>query len=115
MSGSGTTTTTTKTPMPFLGDRGAPEKFTGNSSYVKRFLRHYNRLCTDHGVTADQDKCEMVLDYCSHKVNRVIENLKSYKDKNWSDLEHDLLSYYDADKLATYYTVPDLIEFCNEW
>jgi hypothetical protein len=45
----------------------------------------------------------------------LIEALKSYTDKNWADLESDLLRYYDADRKETRYIIRDLTQLTQEW
>src|SRR5215469_16107771 len=94
---SGSTATPPKDLMPLLGQKGAPSKFTGRSSKVRRFLKHFNSLCNAYSVTTDADKCNKIVDYCSDSVNRVIESLDNFKADNWSELEKDLLNYFDAD------------------
>jgi hypothetical protein len=83
--------------MPSPRAKEAPTKFTGKYEDVKHFLKRYNNLCATYNVEEDTEKCERILDYCSHKVIQLIEALKSYTEKNWANLEADLLRYYDAD------------------
>jgi hypothetical protein len=54
-------------------------------------------MCKAYNVPEDPDKCEHILDYCSSKVVKLIEVLPSYKDKDWTRLEKDILCYYDAE------------------
>ena len=72
-------------------------------------------LCQAYNVNTDAEKCEWVLDYCSHKVNNLIEALESYTDKSWAKLEKDLLHFYDADKKQTCYIIRDLTQFTQIW
>jgi hypothetical protein len=58
-----------------------------------------------YNVPKDQDKCEHILDYCSSKVVKLIEALPSYKDKEWTRLERDILCYYDVELRETRYKV----------
>src|SRR3989442_11428206 len=91
-------TSSSHTPdmMPLLGHKSAPEKFTGRYDYVKRFLRHYNQLCSAYNVTDSKDKCERLLDYCSTKVVKFIESLDNFRNNKWNELQEDLLKSYDA-------------------
>jgi hypothetical protein len=77
--------------MPFPGQKGAPSKFKGDYEQVRRFLKHFNQLCKTHGITDAKDKCNAIVDYCSSKVNRLIEALASYRANDWDKLEKDLL------------------------
>ena len=101
--------------MPSPRAKEAPAKFTGKYEDVKKFLKRYNNLCQAYNVNTDAEKCERVLDYCSHKVNNLIEALKSYTDKSWSELEKDLLHFYDADRKETRYIIRDLTQFTQIW
>jgi len=101
--------------MPLLGQKSAPTKFTGNPDKVKRFLKHYKQLCNAYNLTDDKEKCERLTDYCSSKVNKLIEALDSYENGNWSQLEKDLLRYYDADLKETRYIVRDLYALTRQW
>src|SRR5271170_2265882 len=109
--------TSTRTPdmMPLLGQKGAPTKFRGHYEEVKQFIRHFNQLCKAYGVSDDKDKCERVVDYCSSKVVKLIEALPSYQTNDWTNLETDLLTYYDADLKDTRYIVRDLLALTRHW
>ena len=109
--------TNIRTPamMPLPQAKEAPPKFTGKYEDVKHFLKRYNNLCLAYNVNTEAEKCERVLDYCSHKVIHLIEALKSYTDKNWAALESDLLHYYDADRKETRFLLRDLTVFTHEW
>ena len=95
-------TQSTKTPagMPAWGEKGSPPKFRGSYEDVKRFLQRYNEVTSIYNLSLAQ-KCDKVTDYCSHKVKRLIESLKSYTNKDWDQLEKDFLKYYDADRQET--------------
>jgi len=108
-------TTPNPDTMPLLGQKGAPVKFTGHHDHVKKFIRHYKQICQAYGITDDAGKCSRIVDYCSSKVNKLIEALTSYQSNNWSQLEKDLLQYYDADFEGTRYTVKDLIALTKVW
>jgi hypothetical protein len=74
----------TRTPdmMPYLGHKSAPRKFKGKYEKVKKFIKLYNRFANSYNCT-DGDKCELIVDYCSKRVVKLIEGLKSYQDKDW--------------------------------
>ena len=101
--------------MPLMGQKGAPAKFKGHYEEVKRFIKHFNRLCKAYGVTDDKEKCSRVVDYCSTRVVKLIEALTSYQTGNWGELEKDLLSYYDAALKDTRYVVRDLMALTRTW
>jgi hypothetical protein len=101
--------------MPLLGQKGAPTKFTGHYEEVKRFLRHFNHLCTAYSINDGQEKCNRILDYCSTKVNKLIEALPSYQRDDWDELEKDLLKYFDADLKDTRYTLRNLKSLARKW
>src|ERR1700676_5113068 len=84
--------------MPIPGTKLAPEKFKGEYNYVSCFIQHYERLCDQHRVTVDKEKCETITQYCSKKVGEFIEALESYVSSNWDQLKKDLLKFYDNDR-----------------
>ena len=109
-------TQSTKTPagMPAWGEKGSPPKFRGSYEDVKRFLQRYNEVTSIYNLSLAQ-KCDKVTDYCSHKVKRLIESLKSYTNKDWDQLEKDFLKYYDADRQETRYIIRDLTQLTKKW
>ena len=106
----------TKTPamMPACGEKGAPKKFKGSYEEVKRFLQRYKDVSSTYNAS-DQQKCERIIDYCSRKVRRLVESLKSYIDKDWATLEKDFLNYYDANRHDTRFILHDLKELTSNW
>jgi hypothetical protein len=109
-------TTSNKTPagMPAWGEKGSPPKFRGSYEDVKRFLQRYNEVTSIYNLSPAQ-KCDKVTDYCSRKVKRLIESLKSYTNKDWDQLEKDFLKYYDADRQETRYIIRDLTQLTKKW
>ena len=101
--------------MPSPRAKEAPPKFTGKYEDVKHFIKRYKSLCAIYNVDEDAERCERILDYCSHKVIRLIEALKSYTEKDWAGLESDLLRYYDADRKETRYIIRDLTQLTQDW
>ena len=106
----------TRTPemMPPCGHKEAPPKFTGSHEEIKRFLKRFNQLCTVYQVDG-AGKCDRVVDYCSRKVGQLVEALESYRDKDWSKLEKDMLSYFDAELRETRFIVRDLLMLTRKW
>jgi hypothetical protein len=49
------------------------------------------------------------------EVNNLIEALKSFTEKNWANLEEDLLHFYDADHKETWYIICDLTQLTQTW
>ena len=101
--------------MPSPHSKEAPSRFTGRYDEVRTFLERYNALCETYRVTDETQKCKRVRDYCSHKVILLIEGLQSYANKDWFQLEQDLLRYYDADLRETRYIIRDLALLTQKW
>ncbi|KAF8837045.1 hypothetical protein BDN67DRAFT_883117, partial [Paxillus ammoniavirescens] len=76
--------------LPQPGSRTAPEKFKGDYTKVRTFVKQYERLLALCNVTNDRDKCENITQYCESKTNRLIEVLKSYQEGNWPALKNIL-------------------------
>jgi Cobalamin biosynthesis protein CobT (nicotinate-mononucleotide:5, 6-dimethylbenzimidazole phosphoribosyltransferase) len=100
--------------MPSSRAKEAPRTFTGKYEDVRRFIDRYNNLCSAYNVP-EPDKCKRILDYCARKVIHLIEGLQSYADRNWSQLEADLLRYYDADLRETRYVARNLRSLAKKW
>ena len=100
--------------MPIPGTKLAPEKFKGEYNYVSRFIQHYERLCDQHRVTVDKEKCETITQYCSKKVGEFIEALESYVSSNWDQLKKDLLKFYDNDRSSKRYRQKDILAYTED-
>jgi hypothetical protein len=100
--------------MPPEGTKSAPTKFKGDPDEVKPFLRRFNQLCSAYNVTED-DRCERILEYVCHTVKRFIEGLTSYRAINWTQLQKDILEFYDADLSETRYKVHNLRDLVKQW
>ncbi|KAG1735828.1 hypothetical protein EDB19DRAFT_1638252 [Suillus lakei] len=100
--------------LPSRRNKNAPEKFKGKYNEVKRFLRHYERLCHQHQITVPQELCENVTLYCSSHITRLIEILPSYRNHDWIQLKADFLSFFDADQDAKRYKVRSLVTFVSK-
>jgi hypothetical protein len=72
-------------------------------------------MCKAYNVPKDQDKCEQILGCCSEEVVKLIEALPSYKDKDWTRLEKDILCYYDAELRETRYKVHNICSLTQKW
>ncbi|KAK0445051.1 uncharacterized protein EV420DRAFT_1648571 [Desarmillaria tabescens] len=107
---------TVRTPdmMPLLGARSAPAKFTGKYDTVKRFIRQYKQMCAVYNVP-DNEKCQRIIDYCSTRVTRFVEALDSFVKEDWTQLEKDILTYYDAELNESRYLVSDLDTLTDRW
>jgi mannosyltransferase OCH1-like enzyme len=97
--------------MPIPGSKAAPKKFKGDFTEVKKFIKHYKKLCDYNQVTSDKDRCETVSQYTSHHVTEFIEGLDSYENLDWNALKADILKYYDADLDTKYYKRQDLVSY----
>ncbi|ETW82650.1 hypothetical protein HETIRDRAFT_57864, partial [Heterobasidion irregulare TC 32-1] len=100
--------------LPLVGNKKALKKFTGDYREVSRFIRHFERLCQQHDITSDQDKCETIRLYCSTSVVEFIEGLKSFIDGQWDALKKDLEKYYDAALYTQRFKKKDLTEFVKK-
>ncbi|KAG2045889.1 hypothetical protein BDR06DRAFT_865241, partial [Suillus hirtellus] len=100
--------------LPLPGGKHAPAKFKGKYNQVKKFIRHYERLCDQLLITTNQEMCENVTLYCSSRITRLIEILPSYRRNNWADLKADFISLFDADRDAKRYKVRSLVTFVNK-
>ncbi|KAH7918693.1 hypothetical protein BV22DRAFT_1051569 [Leucogyrophana mollusca] len=97
--------------LPHPGTKQLPKMFKGEYSQVKKFLKHYEKLCDQHRVTLQTEKCENLTQYCSTKVADFIEVLPSYTAKDWHQLKANILEFYDADLDSKHYTAKDLVSF----
>ena len=94
----GSTSTPTILDMPLPGTEKAPRKFKGEYSYVKDFLKHYERLLNQCKITDNTEKCTGILQYCSKLVRETIEGLVDYQRPNWDQLKATLLRLYDSER-----------------
>ncbi|KAG1804190.1 uncharacterized protein BJ212DRAFT_1304399 [Suillus subaureus] len=97
--------------MPIPGSKAAPKKFKGDFTEVKKFIKHYKKLCDYNQVTSNKDRCETVTQYTSHHVTEFIEGLDSYENSDWDALKADILKYYDADLDTKHYKRKDLLSY----
>lgn len=100
--------------MPNPGSKLAPEKFRGDFHKVADFLAHFERLCAQHNVTDDEEKCKAVLRYCSRKERQTIKNMESFIAGNWAQLHSAILNLYDADLDTKRYRVKDIKRFVSK-
>jgi hypothetical protein len=110
----GSTGARTPDMMPLPPHKSAPFKFRGNHDKVKNFLKQYIRLANAYNCS-DADKCEQIIYFCSRKVVKLIEALKSYQDKKWPELENDLTNYYDGARKETRYLRAHLENLVHRW
>jgi hypothetical protein len=100
--------------MPARHTREAPKTFRGKYSEVDIFLRTYDKLLKKYNVTDSQEKCELILEYCSTEVTEFIKSLKHFKDHNWTNLRDAIWKYYDAEKVSQRYHPSDLTTFARK-
>ena len=100
--------------MPLRTSKLAPATFRGKYSDVTRFIKQYNRLLEQHKIVSDADKCEGILEYCSHKVGDFIEACRHFHTPNWRLLQAEILKYYDAEREDSKYRPNDLIAFIKQ-
>lgn len=99
--------------LPVPGSKSAPKKFKGKFSEVKPFIKHYEKLCIQKGVTDDEERIQNISQYCSRSVREFMEGLTSYNGNNWGTFVQDLLEYYDAERDIKRYKRGDLEAFCK--
>ncbi|KAI0038542.1 hypothetical protein FA95DRAFT_1505439, partial [Auriscalpium vulgare] len=95
--------------LPLPGTKHAPPKFRGDYSEVARFIWLYERLCVEHNVVLDEERCRGIIQYCSRSVREFIEALRNYTTPNWLLLRRDLENYYDAARYDERYQKKDLV------
>ena len=99
--------------LPIIGTRNAPRKFKGQYTYVKPFLRHYEKLCAKHSLTTQKEMCINITQYCSRPVKECIKGLPGYEEENWNKLKREIEKYFDAEREDKHYSEKDLIKYCN--
>ena len=95
------------------GTKNALEKFRGHYSQIKRFVKHYEKLCQQNNVTQDKELCENIFQYCSKKVAE-FEALPSYNASDWKDLKQHLYRYFDADLYQQKHKLKDLVAYIKK-
>ena len=93
--------------MPIEGGKLAPPTFRGDSADVELFIRRFERLAVSHHLT-DQERCDMVTDYCGRIVRETIEGFKAYQDGDWEKLKSDIRRFWNADLQSKRFRVKDL-------
>ncbi len=63
----------------------------------------------------DREKCCWIIDYCSSRVTQFIEALDSFINKDWDQLEKDILTYHDAELYESCYLLSDLDKLVEHW
>jgi hypothetical protein len=94
--------------LPVRGAKDAPKTFRGRYTEVQLFLDHYEKLLNKCRVTADREKCESILMYCSVDVQNVIQAMESYEYHRWSRLKRDILRQFDAERVFQKYKPADV-------
>ena len=61
----------------------------------------------------DVQKCEYITLYCKDKEAKFIMTLPGHKNKSWSELTNDILSYYPAEDEDKVYCTKDLRKFID--
>lgn len=100
--------------MPSPKHKSAPEKFRGGYDKVTEFLASFERLCAQHNVILDSEKCESLLRYCSKREKQTIKNIPFYRSKQWDALKEAILNLYDADLDADRYSEEDVKRFIKK-
>jgi len=100
--------------MPIPRTRLAPEIFRGDFNKVKEFIQHYERLCTQHNISLDTEKCETIIRYCSKREKETIQNIPSFIARDWNRLRSAILKLYDADLATKHYKVRDVRTFTQK-
>jgi hypothetical protein len=101
--------------MPIRGSKNAPTTFRGDFNRVETFVEHYNRLLDYYHVTTEADKCRGILDYCSQEVKDYIQINPHYLTPNWSKLQDEILSAYDAERMNNRVRPKDFFKFVQQY
>ena len=99
--------------MPITGSKQAPKTFRGDSTEVDRFLRQYERLAILHSLS-DEEKCDMVTEYCGRRVRETIEGFKAHEDKDWTTLRAKIRKTWNADLDSRRFRLSDLETWCRD-
>jgi hypothetical protein len=101
--------------MPIRGSKNAPTTFRGDFNQVETFVEHYNRLLDYYHVTTEADKCRGILDYCSQEVKDYVQINPHYLTPNWSKLQDEILSAYDAERMNNRVRPKDFFKFVQQY
>ncbi|KAJ7150176.1 hypothetical protein C8R46DRAFT_1043599, partial [Mycena filopes] len=96
-----TTTFKTALDMPIRNSREAPKTFKGKYTEVDTFLRHYNKLLKKCNVVDPQEQSEY------------IKSEEHYITPDWTLLQEEIRTYYDAEKVDQRYLPADLKTFAK--
>ncbi|KAJ7270988.1 hypothetical protein C8J57DRAFT_1507947 [Mycena rebaudengoi] len=100
--------------MPARHSKEAPRIFRGKYSEVDLFLRTYDKLLKKYNVIDDQERCELILEYCSTEVTEFVKSSKHYKTPDWKELRAEIWKFYDAEKVDQKYQPADLTAFARK-
>jgi hypothetical protein len=100
--------------LPIPGTKFAPKKFTGRYNRAKRFTDHYKNLISGITTITNQQKCELLLQYCSTKVSDFLEQLPSHRTGDFDQFIRDILNFYDASLSESRWKEKDLIKFVKQ-
>ena len=101
--------------LPIQGKRDAPKTFKGSYDKVEEFLKTMDKLFSRFQVTADSEKVEAILPYCSTKVQDFIRASPAFRKPNWAKLRSHMMDYYDAERASRKYTPNNIWSFNKEW
>ncbi|EGO19223.1 hypothetical protein SERLADRAFT_443264 [Serpula lacrymans var. lacrymans S7.9] len=106
-------TTLSVITMPIPGTRYAPKKFKGDYTRVRDFVLQYERICHANNVTADDEKCSSILQYCSTYVCKIIEGIKHFITPSCNSLRDEILQYFDGAKAEAKFKEHHLKQLVN--
>ncbi|KAJ7695511.1 hypothetical protein B0H16DRAFT_1750710 [Mycena metata] len=101
----------TSQDMPVRGSKDAPKTFKGKHTDVQRFIDHFEYALNKCRVTEDQEKCTLILNYCSIDVQNTIKVMEAFLKKKWSKLRQEILKHYDAERALQKYKPADVKDY----
>ena len=98
-----------------VGGKTAPPKYHGDHQSLNDFLERYIKVCGQHSVTDDGERCKGILQYCSRSVSDVIENLDAYETGDFDELIKEFRRLYDGNWKCSEHHTGHIVEFTQEW
>lgn len=101
--------------LPLAESKLAPPTYYGDYWSLNDFLSRYIKVCGQHLVTDDGEKCRGILQYCDISVADVIENLDAFEAQDFDELIKEFQRLYDGNRKQTEYHTGHIVEFTREW
>ena len=100
--------------MPSVQSRLAPH-FSGEVEYpVEDFLREYEELADECGLT-DEQKVDMVIRYVKLSKCHIWTSLSGYINRNWDDMHEELCEEYINPSTENQFSKQKLVNFADKY